>query len=119
MGRYEEAIQCLENGLTLAGSVPSILGALAQAHGARGDVGAARSLLEELRTRAGQRHVANTTLAVAHLGVGDPETALTLLERAASEREIGACGFKVNPIFDPLRAHARFQALLERVGFPD
>ncbi|MBL8294994.1 MAG: tetratricopeptide repeat protein [Bryobacterales bacterium] len=119
MGRHEEAIQYLENGRALAGSVPSILGALAQTHGAAGNKGAARELLEELKRLAEQRHVAKTTLAVAYLGAGDRDTALTLLERAASEREIGACGLKVNPIFDPLRGYARFEALLERVGFPD
>lgn len=117
--RWDEAMACLERGRELAGEVPSILGAMAHVEGARGRRPAARALLAKLTELSQERHVANTTLAVASMGAGNLDAALSHLERAASDHEIGVSGLYVNPVFDVLRGQPRFQALLARLGFSD
>lgn len=54
--------------------------------------------------------------AVIHLGLGEHERALDLLEEAVDQPSWHLRLLKVEPVFDPLRGEARFQALLERVG---
>ena len=56
-----------------------------------------------------------------YAAVGDRETTLDLLEQASHERA-GAhnlLSMKVNPLYDFLRDHPRFQDLLRRIGLED
>jgi len=54
------------------------------------------------------------TLAIAwiHLGLQDVESCLDWLEKAVAEREPQIIHFPVKPMYDGLRAHPRFQALI-------
>jgi serine/threonine-protein kinase len=56
-------------------------------------------------------------LAIAwiHLGLGEPEPCLDWLERAVEEREPFIVEFPSKPLYDTLRPHPRFQALLARM----
>jgi len=49
---------------------------------------------------------------------GDRVHALDWLEKAYAERDPGMPFISCNPIFDPLRAEPRFQALLRRMNLP-
>jgi TolB-like protein/Tfp pilus assembly protein PilF len=50
--------------------------------------------------------------------IGENQRALDALEEAFAERETFLMFLKVDPRFDSLRPHPRFQDLLRRVGFP-
>ena len=80
MGRYAEAIQMLERGLPLAGGVPSVLGALGQAHALAGNHARARAILAELAEMAKKAHVTANAPALIHLGLGEKERALEWIE---------------------------------------
>lgn len=117
LGNPHEAIVWLEKGRALAGDVPSLLGALAQAHGLTGDRATARTLLAKLHSsQQGGAAPPSIALAFAHLGLGDRAAAMTLLERALDRREPNIVGLGVHPAFDELRPEPRFQALLARLG---
>jgi DNA-binding winged helix-turn-helix (wHTH) protein/Flp pilus assembly protein TadD len=47
---------------------------------------------------------------------GNPGGALDELERAVDTRRFNAINFGADPVYDPIRNHPRFQALLSRVG---
>jgi TolB-like protein len=117
MGMYRKAIVMLERGRELAGDLPNILGALGQAYGLAGDQAAARRMLQRLHEISGTAHVLSSAYALAHLGLGEKDAALTWLERCLDRREPTAVGLKVHPAFDGLRDEPRFQALLDRIGF--
>lgn len=55
-------------------------------------------------------------LPTAYLGVNDEAKALASLEKLFQERSNVIPTLKVDPVFDPLRADTRFQALLRRAG---
>ena len=57
-------------------------------------------------------------LAYVHEALGDRDTALTFLERAASDREPDVLWVGVDPRVDPLRSESRFQQLLARLRVP-
>ena len=52
------------------------------------------------------------------IGLGDQDAALTWLERAADERNLGFYLPSVDPHFDAIRSHPRFRAVLQRANLP-
>jgi hypothetical protein len=78
----------------------------------------ARRLLAELEKRAETDYVPGTALAYAHLGLGDPERALSSLETAYRERAISLVRLEVDWRFAALRSDSRYQDLLRRMNFP-
>ena len=53
-----------------------------------------------------------------YLMAGDRARALDWLETAYAERDPQMLYIGINPIFDPLRAEPRFQALVKTMGLP-
>ncbi|HEU4699112.1 MAG TPA: protein kinase [Gemmatimonadales bacterium] len=76
---------------------------------------AGRERAEVARSRAGAR---DFDLAVASLALGDRETALAALERAARQRAfyVTAIALGCDPTFGPLKPEPRFRAVLARLG---
>jgi eukaryotic-like serine/threonine-protein kinase len=107
---------------TLAGAVeldptnPQVLGMLGYAYAIMGQAAKGRVMLTRL-TRSEQRAGALAAMARIHIGLGQPDEALGLLERAAAAHDpMFASESLYTPIFDPLKQHPRFQRLLERLG---
>jgi len=115
MGRYDEAIAMFEKGRSMAGEVPSILGALGQAYGRAGREAEARGLLAQLSTLERARYVPATPFALVHAGLGEQEEAVAWLERGANRHDLPLTVIKTHPAYDSLRGHPRFEALVERI----
>ena len=79
------------------------------------DPAAARKALLELDASIKRRHIAPMALLVAHQRQGEVDRALDWREYMADRHEVWLITVKVNPIFDPLRSHPRFQAILQRL----
>jgi len=116
MGRHEEALAALTRAFSLAGDVPSLIGALGHAHASAGQIHQARQYLERLHEIARVRTVHAVTFAVLHLGLGETDKTLESLERACERREVGLAFANVHPLYDSLRENPRFQAVLRRIG---
>ncbi len=114
--RFREAIENLEQAISLAGEVPNILGALGQAYGFSGDHARARAILAKLENASSGRPVPSTCFALVHLGLGEKDAALDRLELAADRRETPIITVKVHPAYDDLRGEPRFSSLLQRLG---
>ena len=122
MGRYEAAGTALETWLIRTGRDAVAARRLAREFedaaarfGRDGQPGTlSRALID--RTQPGLEMTGQLYAAV-----GDRETTLDLLEQASHERA-GAhnlLSMKVNPLYDFLRDHPRFQDLLRRIGLED
>jgi TolB-like protein/DNA-binding winged helix-turn-helix (wHTH) protein/Tfp pilus assembly protein PilF len=117
LGRHDEAIAALQNGVAVSGRDTEMLAQLALAYGRAGFTDRARTLLSELEARSELQHVSPFAFALAYTGLGEWEEAIDALERSYRHREWYLCVLKADPIFDPLREDPRFQDLLRRLRF--
>jgi tetratricopeptide (TPR) repeat protein len=115
-GRYDEALAHLEESVHLGGTSANHLAILSYVNGLAGRTAEARRLLEELRARAARGYASPIWSALAHLGLGEIDTAFEWLERAFTERDGSLILVAASPEFDPLRSDPRFGKLLERMG---
>lgn len=115
-GELRSAIADLSRAGELSGESSPVLALLAMAYAAAGDRNMARAILEELEARARAGYVPTTSLAAAHLGLGDTERALDLLEQAYSERAVHLAFLKIDARWNGLRAEPRFKAWSRRLG---
>jgi serine/threonine-protein kinase len=116
VGDHDKALASLKKAAELTAASSEVLAALGHAHARAGDGDAARAILARLEDRFTQTYGSPALLAQIHLGLGDHERALTLLEAAAEERAVDVVWLGVRPTYLPLRGEARFQALQRRVG---
>ena len=105
----------LEKGRSLAGDIPNILGAMGQVYALSGQPERARELLRQLEQKAQNAWVPSTVFAIVHLGLGEHDRALDWLERGCRQHELPMTALKVHPVYDPLRATPRFQAVLHQL----
>jgi serine/threonine-protein kinase len=116
-GEADAALAAAETLHGLWGDHPTALGLLGHACAVAGRQEKARDILRLLTSQAENGPVSSFHLAVLHLGLGEKEHALELLETAVDQRTTALIVYLgVDPVFDPLRRHPRFQALLERMG---
>jgi len=117
MGRFDQAIPLLRKAHDSAGGVPNVIGALGQTLALAGRLDEARVCLDQLHALARVRYVPSTCFAILHLGLGEPERSLDWLEKGCEYRELPLMLIHMHPVYDPLRAEPRFQALQRRMGF--
>jgi serine/threonine-protein kinase len=116
-GQYEQAISIWEPLADDWGRPQELLGLLGHAYARVGRTEMAGQLLDELDELAGEKTVSSFHRAVIHVAMGNHDRALDSLEGAYEER-IWLMGLlKVEPIFEPLHGDARFDALLQKMGF--
>lgn len=119
MGRYAEALGAYEKARAQVGeSTDMILGPLGNALGRAGRIGEARSILTELESMQKSDGAAGVALAMVHLGLGERKQAIACLRQAADTHVTDVLFIGVDPVFDPLRGDADFQALCARLGLP-
>ena len=111
-----EAIDQLERAVARSPDSTYPVAALAHARARAGDTGRASRMLADLRELSRRRFVPSYDLAIIHLGLGEPEEALGLLERAFDERSSWLIHLDVDPRLAPLRGDRRFLDLVGRVG---
>jgi DNA-binding winged helix-turn-helix (wHTH) protein/tetratricopeptide (TPR) repeat protein len=114
--RFEEAIALYE---MLPADNPDFQAMLAHACALAGDSARARSIVAALQAQREARYVPPFWLAVAHIGLGDREQALSLLEEACDDPDDSLLGVNVIALLDSLRGEPRFDAVLRRMRFPD
>jgi serine/threonine-protein kinase len=114
-GDLAEAERVLREAITLRGAGAYALATLGYVLALRGDREGATKQLRDLEQRAKAGYVSPVAFATLYIGLGDVEAALDWTERAREERRGWVAYLRINPIFDPLRESARFQALMEKM----
>jgi TolB-like protein/DNA-binding winged helix-turn-helix (wHTH) protein/Flp pilus assembly protein TadD len=118
-GMHSQAIEELQKARALFGENPARLAELAYAYAVAGRTTDARKALEELNQLSKRTYIASDLMAHIYAGLQETERALDYLERTYQERAVKLVLLKVDPRFDPVRAHPRFAELVRRVGFPE
>lgn len=117
-GRYEEAIAAYLKAIELSERTTNLLGLLGHAYALSGKKSAALKIVAELKELSRQKYVSPYDLAIVYTGLGDRESALSLLNRAYEERAGWIIALKVEGMFDPLRSDPRFVDLQRRMNYP-
>ena len=78
----------------------------------------ALQVINDMKTKAKQRHVSSYAIATVYAGLGDRDKAFEWLERAYDERSPGLTWLKVEPMLDSIRSDPRYADLLRRMGLP-
>jgi serine/threonine-protein kinase len=115
-GDHERAVRQLRKSNELLGEVPFTIGDLGYALAVSGARMEAERIMAALMARRERDFHPAFPIAVINLGLGDHDAALDWIERAADERHLGYYMPSVDPIYDSVRAHPRFQAVLQRMN---
>jgi adenylate cyclase len=115
LGRYEEALEAFRRAREsrVTTEALSLTGYTYAVSGRRGE---AERALRELATISEQSYVPPYNMALVHLGLGNTDEALRLLERGYDERDAHMVLLGAEPKWDSLRSDPRFIRLLERTG---
>ena len=116
LGLLDDAVDSLRLASQRTDSSSEVLAALANAYAAGGRTDEARDLLASLEARSAEGYGSPVLKAQIHLGLGEQDRALDLLEQAAEVRAADLVWLWVRPIYRPLRGNPRFEAILETVG---
>ena len=116
LGEHLLAINAFERALSLSGGSLELVASLAHARAITGDRKGAEELLASLEKSEKRRYVSPCWLAQVHLGLGNRERSLSLLEQGLTERAAEMSLLGVRPIFDHLRGEPRFNAIIDAVG---
>jgi serine/threonine-protein kinase len=115
-GQAVEAERVLREAVTMhgAGSYTTATLGFALARGGKRDE--ASRILDGLEARRKSEYVSPVALSTLCIGLGDTERALDWADCAREERRGWLAYLTVNPLFDPLRGHPRFGALVRQMG---
>lgn len=120
-GRPDSAVAILKRSVELSDGDPSYEAVYAAALAASGQVSEGRERAERLREVHINRdgYVPYCELASAFVYLGDDAAALDLFERGFDERDPALKHLAVEPLYDRIRGHPRFRALMKRAGHGD
>jgi eukaryotic-like serine/threonine-protein kinase len=115
-GRHDAALEALEEADRLMNHSAESTAALAHARAVVGDRDGARQGLEELRLRGDEGYVSPGLLAQVLVGMEREEEALDALRDALEVKAVDLVWAEHNPIYETIRDHPRFLALLDQGG---
>jgi tetratricopeptide (TPR) repeat protein len=93
-------------------SQPMVAMGLAYTYGRGGRMEEARRIVETMEQQARMGYVSPLQRAVAHMGLGDKERAVALLRECLRMGCVNPSMPRLDPVFDPLRGRADYEALL-------
>jgi adenylate cyclase len=117
-GRCAEAIEAAERAVDIGQRSLFALGALGFVYAACGRPDEARGVLTEMTSRGREAYLCPNDVAVIHAGLGEVDQALDWLDRSYAERDHATLFVDIEPAFDPVHDHPRFQALRAKIGLP-
>ena len=115
-GEPDKAIRIYDVIKPLLRSIPLLQGVLGTAYAMAGQTSEAHRILEELHTTARNTYVPSFPFAEIYLSLGEIDECFDWLYKAVDDREPTISHVTCNPIFDPLRSHPRYKALLRKMN---
>jgi DNA-binding winged helix-turn-helix (wHTH) protein/tetratricopeptide (TPR) repeat protein len=117
LGEHEVALAALNHSARL-GMNSKALALRAYLFARMGRIEESQDAMNALLSISRERYVPPYALALAHVGLEQNDLALQWLEKCYEARDVHVAFLTIDPKWDPVRADARFKALLERCGIP-
>jgi serine/threonine protein kinase/tetratricopeptide (TPR) repeat protein len=115
-GKQAEGIAELERAVALKPHENIWLAQLGEAYGLAGQAEKAHEVMRRLKESSRVHPVSAYHLAYIYTGLGDVEKAIDSLEESFARSDGALYGLKGSFLFEPLREHPRFRALIARLG---
>ena len=120
MQEYDEAIAACKAAMDVSNRHHFAVNGLIWNYCKSGRHEEAKTLMNELKVRAGKEYIANTFNGISAAHLNDLDTAFDYFEKAFHDRDPMILTLKnINWSPPGLREDPRFQKLLDRIGFPD
>jgi DNA-binding winged helix-turn-helix (wHTH) protein/Tfp pilus assembly protein PilF len=119
MGKLEEAMQETSDAEKSEREWPVLMAARGFTSGVMGKSADARDMLREMHQLSSRRFVTAYGFALVHAGLGEKDEAFQWLEKAFEERSHWLVWLRLDPRWKALRADPRFDALVQRMKYPD
>jgi TolB-like protein len=116
-GELERALEALITAARISGGNSKALGMRGYVLAKLDRESEAREVLASLEAIARERFIPPYGTALTLLGLGDLDRSLEQLELGYERRDTGLMFLPVDPKWDPLRGHERFERLLRRCNF--
>ncbi|HET9251004.1 MAG TPA: protein kinase [Candidatus Eisenbacteria bacterium] len=117
-GEHDLALAEATRAAELTARGPWSLTGLGRAYAGLGRRSEAEAILAEMQELATRRYVSPYDLALVAESIGEADQALDMLERAHANRANMLVLLRVDPRWDRLRSHPRFEDLVRRMAFP-
>jgi tetratricopeptide (TPR) repeat protein len=112
--RHEEALAEFRQAVVTGAA--SDRAQLAYAYAVTDQRAAALDIVRDLLAPERGQYAPPLHMAMAYVGLGDPDEAFGWLERAVDEHDPHVLGLNIIPAFRPLHPDPRFRALVQRIG---
>ena len=116
-GRLSEAIGELQTAAKLELN-PWTISSLGYALASASRYSEALGLIDELKSQSAKRYISPLGIAVIYIGLQKRDLAMEWIEKAYLDRTDVLVWLKRDPIYDSIRAHPGFQALVRRMALP-
>ena len=113
--KVDEAERVLRESAALPGAGPYADATLGYVLAQRGKVDEANLICAKLEAAAKTGYVSPVSFGTLSLGLGQWDAALDWIQKSIDERRGWFVYARVNPMFDPVREHPRFQAMMKEL----
>ena len=117
-GLNQEGLAAFEKLGEYGGDEFTVLIALATSHVKLRDPEKAQSYLDELDRHAENRPLPPSARAILEIMRGNLDLAMDYMEQAFEQDASALAYLQCEPLFDPVRTHPRYAALIKKIGFP-
>ncbi|HUQ83088.1 MAG TPA: protein kinase [Gemmatimonadaceae bacterium] len=115
-GQTKAGLDALRHAAELPGPTAWTIAYLATARAELGDIEEAERLLAELEQRRNDQWMSAMTFGVIYAALGRMDEALAAVEQSYEERAVWIVSMGVEPAWNSVRGHPRFEAVLAKLG---
>jgi hypothetical protein len=116
--QFDQALTLLDRRMALGRANLRVIATAAYANARSGRRGEAENVLTDLLRQREHTRIPPLDLALVCLGLERWDEVLDWLSSACEERAAPLYQFAVDPIYDPIRSHARAEAVRLSIGLP-
>jgi len=116
---YKNSIDTYFTAFELSDGTVEVGAGLGHALGLGGEYDLAKEMADYYEEAAKDKYLPPVQRAFVHIGIGEHEKALDLLEQAYQENSWFLAFMQVEPWLDPLRDEERFKNIMKRMNFPE
>ena len=115
-GKLDEGVAACETASKILGTGHWSLAIPCVAYAKSGKINEARRLLKELSNAANNAYVPPSAFAWIYCSLGEIEKSLDWFEKAINEQDYLIIPTYAFPVYDPLRSHPRYKALIRKMN---